>query len=265
MVILPYTRPKWHIQGVGLFALGSFWMASWGWYSATGLIFADIAINATLKTELKRGLRIHGDWRVPYWVVALLSGAVGVALKYTWAVLPQYDHSMLVLHPYLDLSENYSPKTFITSGPYARLDDWLIICAVMTAVELFQNAQYFLSFKPLVWLGERSFSESTLCVSFMTFTANSRLRHILCAVHRLLDRRNQAVACIGWQWHQHCRGQCRCLHRWAACGSGLCGSLLSLRGPSVQVVGEAHVPVASRLGCWRCRHVFERLNPDLVA
>ncbi|KAK4494960.1 hypothetical protein PRZ48_014316 [Zasmidium cellare] len=169
MVILPYTRPKWHIRGLGLFSLGSFWMASWGWYSATGLMFADIAINETLRTELKRGLRIHKDWRLPYWTIAVALAATGIALKYTWAVLPQYINSMLVLHPYLDLSENYSPKTFEASGPYARLDDWFIICAVLLAVELFQNLQYFLSFKPLVWLGERSFSIFVSeCIIFWT-------------------------------------------------------------------------------------------------
>lgn len=161
MVILPYTRPKWHIQGLGLFALGSFWMGSWGWYSATGLMFADVAINPTLRSELKAGLKIKDYWRVPYWTIALVSAAAGIALKYTWAVLPQYQHSMLVLHPYVDLLENYSPKTFVASGPYARLDDWLVICGAMIAIELFQTAQYFLSFKPLIWLGERSFSKSS--------------------------------------------------------------------------------------------------------
>lgn len=193
MVILPYTRPKWHIQGLGLFALGSFWMESWGWYSATGLMFTDIVTNPTLRSELKSGLKIGQDWRIPYWAIALMSTAIGIALKYTWVALPQYENSMLVLHPYLDLSENHSTQTFIASGPYARLDDWLVICGVMIAVELFESVQYFLSFKPLVWIGERSFSTLKHSITPMTRTDLS-LRHFRRAMHSPLDRGNKALA-----------------------------------------------------------------------
>lgn len=160
MVILPFTRPKWHIRGLFLFALGSFWMEYWGWYSATGLFFADLATNPTLKTELKAGLKVRGDARIPYWTFALVSLAAGVALKYFVIVLPQYVNKELVLHPYLDLSENYSVASTVAAGPYARFDDFLVIVGIMIAVELFEPAQRFLSLSPLVFLGERSLSES---------------------------------------------------------------------------------------------------------
>lgn len=159
MVILPFTRPKWHIQGLGLFALGSFWMAYWGWYSVTGLLFADIAINNVLKSEFKAGFKVRSDWRVPYWAFAIASFAIGIAFKYAFIVRPRYTDNLLVLHPYLDLSERYSTQTVVDDGPYARIDDWFVIVGIMIAVELFETVQYLLSFKPIVWLGERSFSE----------------------------------------------------------------------------------------------------------
>ncbi|KAF2217218.1 hypothetical protein CERZMDRAFT_93270 [Cercospora zeae-maydis SCOH1-5] len=169
MVILPFSRPKWHIAGLGLFGLGSFWMAYWGWYSVTGLIFADLATNAKLKAELKSGLRVREDWRLPYAAIAPMLFGVGIAFKYVFIVRPQFVDKLLLLHPYLDLSTRYSPSTVVEAGPYARLDDWFIIVGIMLAVELFDNAQYYLSFKPLVFLGERSFSIFfAQCIFFWT-------------------------------------------------------------------------------------------------
>jgi hypothetical protein len=159
MVILPYTRAKWHIQGLALFALGSFWMAHWGWYSATGLIFADIAVNSLVRSEFKLGFKLRGDARIPYWAFATASAGVGIALKYTFIVRPQFVNKLLVLHPYLDISGTTSRKDVVDSGPYARIDDWLVIVGIMIAVELFEKVQFYLSFKPLVWIGERSFSK----------------------------------------------------------------------------------------------------------
>ncbi|GIZ41253.1 hypothetical protein CKM354_000456500 [Cercospora kikuchii] len=169
MVILPFSRPKWHISGLGLFALGSFWMGYWGWYSVTGLIFADLAINATLKAELKAGLKVRDDWRIPYAAIAPMLFAIGIAFKYAFIVRPQYMDKLLVLHPYLDISTRYSPSTTVEAGPYARLDDWFVITGILLALELFENAQYYLSFKPLVYLGERSFGIFVAqCIFFWT-------------------------------------------------------------------------------------------------
>ena len=159
MVILPFSRPKWHLQGLALFALGSFWMESWGWYSATGLFFADLATNTTLKSDFKRGLKVGQDQNLPYWVIGIVSASVGLALKYAIAVRPQYVNAELVLHPYLDLSANYSTDSTVQAGPYPRVDDWLLITGILIFVELFESVQFVLSFKPLVWLGERSLSE----------------------------------------------------------------------------------------------------------
>ncbi|KAI5363345.1 hypothetical protein Slin15195_G107310 [Septoria linicola] len=169
MVTLPFTRPKWHLTGIGLFGLGSFWMGYWGWYSVTGLIFADLAINPTLRNELMMGLKIRGDWRISYAAIAPMFFAIGIAFKYAFTVRPQYVDKLLVLHPYLDISSKYSPTTKVADGPYARLDDWFVIVGIMLAVELFEKAQYVLSFKPLVYLGERSFSIFVAqCIFFWT-------------------------------------------------------------------------------------------------
>lgn len=161
MVILPFTRPRWHLSGLALFALGCFWMQSWGWYSATGLMLADIAMNPEVREEFKQGLKLKGDTRLPYWVFAILSATTGLALKYVFTALPQLKNSMLVLHPFLDLSSSRTTAT-VATGPYPRVDDCLLIIGIVMAVEMFPMLQHILSSKILVWFGKRTFSKVRL-------------------------------------------------------------------------------------------------------
>lgn len=135
-------------------------MGYWGWYSVTGLYFADLVINPTLIADFKAGYKVREDWHIPYWTAAIASAAVGIALKYTFVVLPQFSNSLLYLRPYLVLSGGTSRSDYAEMGPYPRLDDWLIIIGILIVVEIFNTPQWLLSFKPLVWLGERSFSKA---------------------------------------------------------------------------------------------------------
>lgn len=160
MVVLPFTRPAWHVQGMCLFALGSFWFESWGWYSAAGLLIADLSLSPYWHARLARGIKVTEDIRCPVWAPAMLSIAIGLALKYTWtAALPQYLKGELILHPSLSLSTNVTYDNFPTSQPYARVDDFLIVIGVLLIAETLHRAQAILSVKPLVFLGRRSLSK----------------------------------------------------------------------------------------------------------
>lgn len=248
MVILPFARPKWHISGLGLFALGSFWMGYWGWYSVTGLIFADLAINATLKAELKAGLKVRDDWRIPYAAIAPMLFAVGIAFKYAFIVRPQYMDKLLVLHPYLDISTRYSPSTTVEAGPYARLDDWFVITGILLAVELFENAQYYLSFKPLVYVGERSFSTYQTVLGAAVCLTNFTHRHFRRAVYILLDRRHKALATPPRRErfsHSKCQWCCfPCGFPGCVC---VCRSFLSTDRCTFNLVGQEDLHMAGGL------------------
>jgi len=161
MVVMPYTRPAWHWQVLALFALGSFWYQSWGWYAATALALADAASNATLSAEIKLGLKLRKGTRVPTWAVSALVFAIGLALKYFTTIVPRFEHSLLVLHPFLDLSQSQTPSTFAAQGPYPRLDDYLIIAGFFAAMESLDVIKKILSARILVSIGERAFSESS--------------------------------------------------------------------------------------------------------
>ena len=84
MVILPWTRPLWHIQGLFVFAFAAFWLDNWAWYSATGLFLADLAINPALNEKLKAGIRVKGDFKIPIFIPAVALVLLGLAQKYLW-------------------------------------------------------------------------------------------------------------------------------------------------------------------------------------
>ena len=162
MVLLPYTRSRWHPQALALFSLGSFWLESWGWYSAAGLLLADFAIDKTLRARLTHGFRVVGEMRCPPYLSATVLLLVGLAMKYTWTSMSQYIDSELVLHPFLHLSDYTTTETFDGRNPYPRLDDFLIIIGIMILIETLNLAQSILSARVLILLGERSLSKYSI-------------------------------------------------------------------------------------------------------
>ncbi|KAF2766098.1 hypothetical protein EJ03DRAFT_354231 [Teratosphaeria nubilosa] len=158
MVVVPFTRPAWHLQVLALFALGSFWYESWGWYAATGLLLADVAANSRLNELIHRGIPIRDEVHLPAWAISAFMGAAGLGMKYTLVSLPQYTNAEIVVHPFVDLSEQTNKEQFIDMGPYPRLDDWLVITAVLLVIETVAGARHVLAAKPLAWLGERAFA-----------------------------------------------------------------------------------------------------------
>jgi hypothetical protein len=162
MIILPYTRPGWHALALFVFAFGSFWMCSWGWYSAAALLLADYSTSSSLRIRLDEGLTIRESlqWKIPYKFVGIAMTIVGFAMKFTWAVLPQYYNKELVLHPFIILSEKTNVAEFAAADPYPRVDNFLVIFGILLLSETSVLAKSWFSCKPLVTLGKRSMSTS---------------------------------------------------------------------------------------------------------
>ncbi|KAK3046136.1 hypothetical protein LTR09_012362 [Extremus antarcticus] len=159
MVILPFTRARWHPQALALFALGSFWLESWGWYSVAGLLLADFSTDGSIKAGFGHGFKIAGDIRFAPSMSATVLIVAGLAIKYAWAAVPQYSNAELILHPTFHLSTGTTVKNFDKANPYPRVDDFLVIVGVLLFVEMSDSAKSLLSTRPLLWLGERSLSE----------------------------------------------------------------------------------------------------------
>jgi len=165
MIILPYTRATWHWQFLALFSLGAFWMDSWGWYDASAVLLADYVINPELRARFDEGLTITDNWKIPYALPGAAMTGVGFAMKYVWTALPQYIDKELVLHPFLDLSENTNRAAFAAADPFARVDNGLVIFGILLLVETTVLLQNLLSARWLVELGKRSLSKSILQTS----------------------------------------------------------------------------------------------------
>ena len=162
MVILPFTRPGWHVQALAIFSLGSFWLQSWGWYSAVGLLLADVSLNPALRSRLSLGIKFGENYACPGWVLAALLTIIGIALKYTWVVaFPQHLNAELRLHPAWHLSGGASLRSFELDlrRPYPRLDDYMVVVGVLLLLETSERLQSWFSAKALTYLGERSISK----------------------------------------------------------------------------------------------------------
>jgi hypothetical protein len=83
----------------------------------------------------------------------------GAAMKYCWAVFPQFVNKELLLHPFLDLSENTTRAQFAAADPFPRVDNFLVIYGIMLIVETLQPVKNVLSAKWLTELGRRSLSK----------------------------------------------------------------------------------------------------------
>ncbi|KAK4542403.1 hypothetical protein LTR36_006860 [Oleoguttula mirabilis] len=158
MLILPYTRASWHWQFIAMFAFGSFWMNSWGWYDASALLLADYVINPKLRVRLDEGLSITKEWKLPLALPGAAMMIAGLAMKYMWTAFPRYMDAELVLHPYLDLAENTTRAQFAAADPYPRLDNYLVIFGALLMVETTPQIKKLLSARWLVALGRRSLS-----------------------------------------------------------------------------------------------------------
>ncbi|KAI4743065.1 hypothetical protein E4T50_06542 [Aureobasidium sp. EXF-12298] len=188
MVILPFTRASWHVQAVTMFSIGSFWFNSWGWYSAAGLFVADVSQNHDLRARLGRGIKISESVSFPYWILAILSVAVGLVMKYLWvAALPQHIRAELALHPSLHLTQGVTTHTFSKDQAYARLDDYLIVVGVLFLFETSRRMRSVFSSRLLVQVGKRSLS-IYVAQSLMLYVVSLR---VFVALHVL---KNMSVA-----------------------------------------------------------------------
>jgi hypothetical protein len=170
MVIIPYTRKKWRMQGAFFFVLTAWWCDSWAWYTITGLLFCDMVITMDFKAAAQRGIPIDipirrlrradgSPFRLPVWLPAGLLMVGGYVMQFLW-------------HDYRpDLMENeyeYHSGLYYTGGlnyeyetnhTPARGDIYLIIVGFFFLLESYDIVQRIFANKFFVFLGKRSLSK----------------------------------------------------------------------------------------------------------
>jgi len=152
MVIIPFTRKSWRLYGAVIFIVTAWWVYSWAWFSVSGLLVADLAMNHDLKAKCQR----H---RIRTLAVAGVLMAAGYAMQFIW----------VTARPDLYTAEiDYHTGVYNTGGVYTwndttapmlRADDYLVIMGFHLLLESSDIMQKVFRNPAFVYLGKRSFSE----------------------------------------------------------------------------------------------------------
>lgn len=170
MVIIPYTRKAWRVQGAFFFVITAWWCESWAWYTITGLLFCDMVMNMDFKAAAQRGIPLNfpmglfrkadgSAYRIPVWVPAGFCMIAGYLMQFLWvAWRPQLFDKEWEYHSglYYTAGLNYLYETAHTP---ARDDIYLILLGFFTFLESYDVMQRIFSNKFLVFLGRRSLSK----------------------------------------------------------------------------------------------------------
>lgn len=170
MVIIPYTRKKWRVQGAFFFVITAWWCDSWAWYTITGLLFCDMVLTMDFKNAAQSGIpiwlpicrlrRTDGSaLRLPVWIPAAILMIAGYVMQFLWIdyrpdlLDKDYEyHSGL----YYTGGLNYSYETEHTP---ARGDIYLILVGFFFLLESYDIVQRIFDNKFFVYLGKRSLSQ----------------------------------------------------------------------------------------------------------
>ena len=170
MVIIPYTRRKWRVQGAFFFVITAWWCESWAWYTISGLLFCDMVMTMDFKAAAQRGIpinlplrrlrRIDGTaHRLPVWVPAGLCVIGGFLMQFLWVGWrPDLFDREYLIHSglYYTPGLNYLYEAHHTA---ARDDIYLILIGFFTFLESYDFLQRFFQNRFFVYLGKRSLSK----------------------------------------------------------------------------------------------------------
>lgn len=159
MVITPYTRPSWRVKAYIVFILAAWWVHSWAWYTITGLLLADCAVNMRYQERALKGVRIwRTRWRCPIWIPCLILMAAGMTMQFLWTCWrPEYANRELMAHTGLYYTGGLN-TTIDEKEPQARVDDYLVLLGFFLLLECSAFLQRVFSNSLFLYLGSRSLS-----------------------------------------------------------------------------------------------------------
>ncbi|OAK99236.1 hypothetical protein IQ06DRAFT_355958 [Phaeosphaeriaceae sp. SRC1lsM3a] len=218
MVIIPYTRRSWRVKGALFFIITAWWVQSWAWYSITGMLLADMAVNMDFKTKAQRGIKIYRSIYLPSYVPYTLIFAAGVIMKYIWAAWrPEYRNHEIIAHGGLYYTGGLN-EDFDVKQPQARDDNYLVLLGYFLFIETSDILQWALANPLFVYLGRRSLSdlviytlgvklyqmlhlssnnlEITVCF-FTTLTASALGAEIF---YRVVEIPSQVLSHVAFDW-----------------------------------------------------------------
>lgn len=159
MIIIPYTRNKWRVQGALFFIITAWWVQSWAWFSITGLLFADMVMNMDFKARAQRGIPIwKTSKRCPTWIPATIILLSGLLMQYLWtAWRPDLVNDEYKIHTGMYYTAGLNTED---NGryPQARDDNYLFLFGFFLFLESSDMLQYMFNNRLFTYLGRRSLS-----------------------------------------------------------------------------------------------------------
>ncbi|RMD39449.1 hypothetical protein DV735_g5680, partial [Chaetothyriales sp. CBS 134920] len=169
MIIMPYTRPTWRIQGAILFVIAAWWVQSWAWFTITGLLFCDMVMNMGWKEKALRGIpltlpaalfkdKTARRFRIPVWAPAILFITGGLLMQFLWTDWrPNLLDGEYLVHTdiYTTGGVNHDYKKTHTM---ARDDNYLYILGIFIFLETYDIVQKIFANPFFLYLGKRSLS-----------------------------------------------------------------------------------------------------------
>jgi len=141
--MMPFILTKHKFWSLSIFALATWWLGIWGWYSLTGLILAEAVVAYDLPGIVAHGIpipvpafirktkRVHLNAFVPPFLIMCL----GITLKYLWNFFPDRKYDEIIWHFDKDSGGlNHDFPVFTTA--YPRLDDWFVCAGAMFLMEM---------------------------------------------------------------------------------------------------------------------------------
>ncbi|BDD55187.1 hypothetical protein MPDQ_007681 [Monascus purpureus] len=189
MVIIPWTRAKWRVQGAFFFIITAWWCQSWAWFTISGLVLCDAVMNMDFKERSQRGIpleipvkslrRPNGQpYRVPVWVPAVFCLTASLIMQYLWAAWrPQWFNAEFKYHSALYYTAGLNTE-YMTHHTAARADSYLMVLGIFILLESYDVLQRFFQNPFLMYLGRRSLS-FFLTQSTMMYIAGIRVFHHL--------------------------------------------------------------------------------------
>ncbi|KAF2845161.1 hypothetical protein T440DRAFT_408747 [Plenodomus tracheiphilus IPT5] len=178
IIIIPYTRKTWRVKGAVLFILTAWWVQSWAWFTISGLVLADMALNMNLKVKAQRGVRqIYHAVTIPSYFVYFALLAIGILMQYLSVWSSKHNNNVSIAN-----EAPYSASNFIERNnherPIAQIDNYLVLLSLFLFVETSDLLQWILSNPVFVYFGKRSLS-FFLVQPIVTYTLGIRVHEAL--------------------------------------------------------------------------------------
>ena len=170
MIIIPWTRSRWRVQGAFFFVATAWWCQSWAWFTITGLCLCDAVMNMEFQERAQRGIPLHfrslvlrgpngQTRRLPTWSVAVFFIVSGLLMQYLWAAWrPSLFLSEFKYHSDLYYTAALNTQ-YTTRHITARADAYLVVMGLLLLLETYSPMQRFFENPFFLYLGRRSLSK----------------------------------------------------------------------------------------------------------